>query len=143
MTTTAMRTTWQHTLVQFAIGGRVTAEFIKRAESGVQWWIGDWLLYGEGKPEWGDRYEAACELFGREQDAIKQYKSISKAFELCTRVNNLSWSHHREVASEEPSRRTRLLQEAVDAGESLEPFRAFAWELGAAADFAAGLEAVA
>ena len=34
---------------------KAVGEFLKRAEGAVQWWIGDWLNFGEGRPQWGQR----------------------------------------------------------------------------------------
>jgi len=79
---------------------RQVGEFIKRAESGVQWWIGDWLNYGEGRPGWGDKYAKEVDEFGRDVDTLKQYKSVSSVYDLCDRSHNLSWTHHLVVAYE-------------------------------------------
>lgn len=88
-------------------------EFLERAESGVQWWIGDWLLYGEGRPQWGDKYEQAVSLFGKDWTTLANYKSVSKAIEFSLRNENLPWSHHKTVAYEPPSVRQKLLDAAA------------------------------
>ena len=59
-----------------------------QAHGALQWWIGDWLLYGEGKPEWGSKYAAARERFGRESQVLKDYKSVAKAVQLSLRNDN-------------------------------------------------------
>ena len=63
-------------------------------EGAIQWLIGDWLNYGERK--WGEMYAQAVD----ETQAItwRNYKWVAGAVELSTRVDNLSWTHHREVA---------------------------------------------
>lgn len=41
-------------------------------------------------------------------------KYVSEKVELFTRVNNLSWHHHLQVANLEPDIRKKLLKEAKD-----------------------------
>lgn len=86
--------------------------FIERCGGAVQWWIGDWLNYGEGRPEWGDKYEEAIQIFDREYGSLANLKSISKLFDFNRRVKNLSWTHHREVAHLAKSDADALLKEA-------------------------------
>lgn len=84
-------------------------EFLERAESGVQWWIGDWLNYGEGQQEWGDKYEQAIGMFNRDYSTVSTYKSVAAKVEFCRRKQNLSWSHHATVAYEPPELCDKLL----------------------------------
>ncbi len=88
-------------------------EFIERAESGVQWWIGDWLLYGDGRPQWGDKYEQAIGIFNRPYKTLQEYKLVAEAHQLSDRSDNLSWTHHQAVAWEPPSIRKKLLAAAA------------------------------
>ncbi len=77
-------------------------ETIKFFERGVMWWLGDWWNYGERK--YGDMASQAA------QDAIKdatgyEYSTVRAAgwvaarFEPVRRRTDVSWAHHREVAS--------------------------------------------
>jgi N6-adenosine-specific RNA methylase IME4 len=86
--------------------------FLQRCEGAVQWWIGDWLIHGEGRPEWGDKYEQAISLFGKDYDTIAEYKRVADAFQITERSVNLPWSAHLAVASLPTSNRTELLAEA-------------------------------
>ncbi len=83
---------------------------LKRERS--QWWIGDWLNYGEGRPEWGDKYEQAISMFGKEYQTLVQYKNVARAIEFNERSLNLPWSHHMAVASQPPAVRRELLEAA-------------------------------
>lgn len=78
----------------------------------MQWWIGDWLNYGEGRPEWGDKYEQAISIFGLNYGTLSTYKSVAAAFDICLRRQNLSWSHHNALASQPPAVRRELLEAA-------------------------------
>jgi len=77
---------------------RKAGAFIERCGGAVQWWIGDWLLYGEGRPEWGDKYEKAIEAFDREYGTLANYKSVAKQIEFSRRNENLTFNHHLQVA---------------------------------------------
>lgn len=66
-------------------------------EQGVQWWIGDWINYGETR--YGEKYLQAIEETGRSYDTLTQYAWVAKTWESCTRVQ-LSWSHHRLLAGQ-------------------------------------------
>lgn len=66
----------------------------------INWWVGDWLAYGER--EYGERaYQATldnlAQLMGREADTLGQCAWVASRFPPPTRVDNLSWSHHRAV----------------------------------------------
>ena len=61
-------------------------EFIRFCAA--QWWIGDWLLYGEGRPDWGDKYEQAISLFNRPYDTLADYKAVAQRFQFPDRSGN-------------------------------------------------------
>lgn len=86
--------------------------YLERCESGVQWWIGDWLNYGDGKPEWGEGYEQAISMFNRDYDTIRDYRDTAKRVQFGERSPNLSWSHHAVVAHLPQEKRAALLAEA-------------------------------
>jgi len=71
---------------------REVGHLLGRMESGVNWWIGDWLNYGE-------KYEEAEALEKWEYGTLAHMKWVSGMFQICRRRQNLSWSHHYEVAS--------------------------------------------
>ena len=91
-------------------------EQFARYEGGLNWWIGDWLLYGEGRPKWGDKYESAVEMFGQDIGRLQDAKSLAKEFEFSRRRENLSWSFHKEVWGLEEPDQEELLDEAVETG---------------------------
>lgn len=64
-----------------------------------QWWLGDWLLHGEGQAEWGSMYDRVVEEFGETYASAAKAKAIAHEFEFGRRRQNLPWGHHREVAS--------------------------------------------
>ena len=63
-----------------------------------KWAIGDWLL--DGKRHYGDGlYKKASEIMGLEKNTLEQYKSLSERYKLCSRLQGLSFEHHRQTAS--------------------------------------------
>lgn len=77
-------------------------------EKAVQWWIGDWLNFGE--QAYGEKYSQALEETGLSYSALSHYAWV--AARVCTRVQTLSWSHHRAVAGLEPDEQREWLEKA-------------------------------
>lgn len=73
-------------------------EILRRVDEAKQWAIGDWLV--DGKSHYGDGlYEEASRIIGYEPQSLRFLKSMAEKFQLLMRINNLTWNHHREVAS--------------------------------------------
>ncbi|MHB8598384.1 MAG: glycoside hydrolase family 25 domain-containing protein [Ktedonobacteraceae bacterium] len=82
--------------------------FIKDAEKSVQFWIGDWLLYGEkhfGKVQ----YEQAILETGLDYQTLRLYKSVAGRVPPPERRETLSFYHHKEVADLPLEKRSELL----------------------------------
>ena len=77
---------------------------LKQVEGCVQFWIGDCLAYRQQK--WG-MYDDIAEETGYETKALRNIKYVADNVELSRRKDNLSFSHHVEVASLPPSGSTR------------------------------------
>lgn len=86
-------------------------EFIRHADARIHFWIGDWLNYGENV--WGKMYEEAIEQTGFDYGTLRDDKWVSSRIELSRRRDNLSFAHHREVASCTPQEQEILLERAV------------------------------
>ena len=73
-------------------------EILRRVDEAKQWAIGDWLV--DGKRHYGDGlYKRAAEITGLREQTLRLHASMAGQFELLMRINNLSYQHHREVAS--------------------------------------------
>lgn len=83
---------------------------LQKIHGSIQWWIGDWLNFGEKK--YGETYTQAIEETGLDYDTLTSYKWVAGAFESCPRGQNLSWSAHREIASAPEDKRVELLEKA-------------------------------
>ena len=78
----------------------------------INWQIGEWLSYGGG--EWGQTYIDATKKTGKPYQLFADYKWVWGVFEFSYRNENLSWTHHRTVASLPPERRQELLKQAEE-----------------------------
>lgn len=101
---------------------QATGQWLRSAERSLMWWIGDWLRFGESR--WGERYAQAIEATGQSYQALADAKWVASRFEFSRRRENLSFSHHREVAALEPAAADHLLDEAVRDGLSRNELRA-------------------
>ena len=104
---------------------------LQHIEGSVQWWIGDWLNYGEHA--WGEMYAQAV---NEEQgNTWRNYKFVAANVDLSRRRDKLSFSHHYEVAGLEPKEQDRLLDEAVknewNRKQMREAVREYKWQLQA------------
>jgi len=85
-------------------------QLLNQIEGATQWWIGDWLNYGEFK--WGEKYKEAEEKTGFNYDYIRNLKYVSENIEFVRRHTNLTWAHHREVTSLKPDSQDYWLNRA-------------------------------
>lgn len=71
-------------------------EAIRRYTEAIQWCIGDWLNYGERA--YGDMYTQALEATDYEYGTLANFAWTAKHIEFSLRSENLTFSHHKEVA---------------------------------------------
>jgi len=86
-----------------------------RLANATHWALGDLIVYGEGRGDWGESYSQYIDLTSRSFQTISQAVRVSKAFppgasREC--ADRISWSHHREVLRAPDDSRMRLLREA-------------------------------
>ena len=97
-------------LAQWQEAGKQLSEM----NGGVHWWIGDWLNYGS--LAYGEKYEEALEKTEFDYGTLRNDKYVSERIELSRRRDNLSWSHHQEVAPLEPKEQDEFLEQAEKQG---------------------------
>jgi signal transduction histidine kinase len=76
----------------------------------VGWWIGDWLRYGNAR--FGERYVRAARITGYDTQTLMNMAYTASRVEISRRRENLSWSHHAEIAALEPEDQDRWLERA-------------------------------
>ena len=100
---------------------------LKQVEGSVQFWIGDWARYGDkrgftGKytdPKVYDELEA---ITGLTRGTLKVYKSVAENTSL-SRLNDVSFGHHQEVAKLTPEKQETFLKRASDEKLSVRDLR--------------------
>ena len=79
----------------------------------LQWWLGDWLRYGERR--YGEMYAQAVEDTGKNYQTLANAKWVAERFaDFSLRRENLSWSHHKEVAGRADAAELLDLAERAD-----------------------------
>lgn len=101
---------------------------LQRMERSIRWWIGDWLAYGERA--YGETYAQAVEATGRKVQDLMNMAWVAARVEISRRREDLSWSHHAEVAALDSPDQGRLLTEAAESGWSSREIRMAARALG-------------
>ncbi len=94
----------------------VCGQALKQMQGATQWWIGDWLAFGEGK--YGDTYTEAEEQTGFAYDTLAKNKLVAQEYQIGRRRPNLSWSHHRELLGLSPAEQDEWLDLCEEHGWS-------------------------
>lgn len=84
---------------------------LKYVEKAVRWWIGDWLNYGERR--WGQMYSQALDATDFAQGTLQNMKYVTGKIESSRRNEDVSFSHHLEVASLPPIEQDAWLDKAA------------------------------
>lgn len=79
-----------------------------------QWWIGDWLRYGER--QWGEKYDEAIARTGLDYDTLTNYSWVSGSVQSSLRREQLSWSHHQVVSALDADDQDKWLSDADTNG---------------------------
>jgi len=84
-----------------------------RLETAFQFAIGDALLYGESK--FGEKYSQAMDATGMSYQSLANMVWVARRVPMCNRVVGVSWTHHRVIASIDPTDQRLLLEMARDS----------------------------
>lgn len=87
---------------------------LQRWEKSLQWWIGDWLVYGED--HFPDRYSQALEATEYAYRTLANCAYVARAIPGPSRRRELTFSHHSEVASLPAAERELVLDQAESEG---------------------------
>lgn len=91
-------------------------------ERSRQWWVGDALVYAERR--FGeDTFSQLAEALELEPHTLTNYRYVSSSVEPSRRRDDLSWSHHAEVARLTPARQKSALTKAADEGWTVRQLR--------------------
>jgi len=87
-----------------------------RLETAFQFAIGDALIYGEA--QYGEKYSQAMDATGLSYQSLANMVWVSKHVPIANRVQDVSWTHHRVVASIDQQDQKAMLEWARDKGLS-------------------------
>jgi N6-adenosine-specific RNA methylase IME4 len=96
---------------------------IARSRDGIQWAIGDMLLYADQRGYRDEAVEGAMDATGLKRGTLQNIKSVCRTFPPEKRVGTLSYSHHALAAGFEESERDELLARAARNRLSWEEMR--------------------
>lgn len=96
-------------------------ETLQQIGGAWKWWLGDWLNYGERK--YGETYAQGIEQTNLDYQTLQDAAWVARNVELSLRNENLSWSHHREVASLDPPQQQEWLDRAESEGWAVRDLR--------------------
>jgi phage N-6-adenine-methyltransferase len=96
-------------------------ETLQRVEGSINWWIGDWINYGERK--YGEAHTQAMEATGKAYTTIANCAWVASKIDFSRRRENLSWSHHMEIAKCEPDEQLYWLDRAEKESWSVAELR--------------------
>lgn len=110
-----------------------------RASQGIQWFVGDWLNYGVVHGYVAqDKYDLAEEVTHMAKGWLYQCAWVARSIDPADRKADLSFEHHRRIASLKPGlERSVLLQAAVDMRMSVRDLRDVATSVMSPADLEA------
>src|SRR4051794_41673362 len=106
MTPTAWAVAGDMSLLEWSQSGRRLG-IIGR---GTGWWIGDWVNYGNAR--FGERYVRAARITGYDVQTLMNMVYVASRFEPSRRRQNLSFSHHAELAALDPEDQDYWLERA-------------------------------
>ncbi len=95
---------------------------LQRAEESLRWWVGDWVAFGEKR--YGRTYEEIEQITGLSRGSLWNAAYVSGAVEPSRRREDLSWSHHQEVAKLEPEDQMKWLELAESNSMTVPDLRA-------------------
>jgi len=90
---------------------------IAQVGDGARWWLGDAMKYGD--KHFGEIYMQAVGETGLAEDTMRRYLLVASRISPVNRVKELTWSHHRQVASCPEGEQIRWLRMALDHNWSL------------------------
>jgi hypothetical protein len=86
------------------------------------WWLGDWVRFGQR--HYNDhRFEIASRITGYDEQTLRNFAYVAGRCDFSRRRENLSWSHHAEVAALESAEQDQLLDQAVSRELSVRRLR--------------------
>lgn len=106
LTATGLHAAGRPTFDEWATAGAV----LKQIGGAVQFWLGDWLAYGEGA--YGERVAQALEASPYEEGTLRNCAYVARAVPPARRREAVPFALHQEVAPLSPDEQDRWLAKA-------------------------------
>lgn len=87
---------------------------LNEMEQSVQWWVGDWLLFGE--ETFAEKLGKAAELTGYSIDRLKEARRVAAAFPVTSRSDKLGWTHYKAAVQLPAEQRVQVIRQAEAEG---------------------------
>jgi hypothetical protein len=87
----------------------------------IAWWWGDWLAYCES--QFGEDYAQLIPDVGWDKKTLLNWKWVCSQVRKNGRYENLSFSHHAEIAKFDPEIQDMWLERAMEGGWTLKRLR--------------------
>jgi len=99
--------------------------FLQAVHKNINWWIGDWILFGERK--FPDKYSQAVFITGKSEPTLRNCAWVSSVFPPEERTyEDLTYTHYLEVAGvKDKEERHSLLRQASEQSLSALALRRF------------------
>jgi hypothetical protein len=88
---------------------------------GIGWWIGDWLRFGNHL--YGEKYAQASRITGYDVQTLMNMVYVASSIESSRRREELSFSHHAEVAALPSDEQDQWLRRAEETRLSVHDLR--------------------
>lgn len=92
---------------------QAVGQFIERAHAASGWWLADWIVYGDSRPDWKAEIDQAVGIDELQPQTVRQYRMLAKKFPLSNRIDGVDFGHHAVVANLEPELQMKLLKQAA------------------------------
>jgi hypothetical protein len=100
-------------------------ESLAKAKWTNQWAIAKWMCEGEDGFKRSKPYQLASTATGMTVETLRQFAYTARNVKVSTRVNSLSFGHHRLVAGYTPDQQVRYLKHAKNNKKSVASFAAY------------------
>lgn len=87
-------------------------EILRKISGATQWWIGDWINFGEGK--YGEMYSQALEKTDYELHSLQNIAYTARNIESSLRRENVPFSYYKQLASVENKEK---ILEKIEGGD--------------------------
>ena len=91
-------------------------DFIQRVHKHSGFWLADWIVYGDSRPEWKEQIDAEMGVDQLTDQTVQEYRYVATHVPLSSRLDGISFAHHQEVAKLSPDDQQAWLAKAKQGG---------------------------